>query len=345
MEDQGVISLPHPLYHLLAILTKNLLVIDYAKASTFIIALAIFLLASLNYNILKKHNSAKVSVFFSICLLLITPIQALYPVDKHLYFGYIGISVYHSPTMLLLKPLALIAFLYTLKTLNSTSKDDLPNALAYASILFICGLSKPNFLIIILPAFFLSLALTQKLKSTLKTPYIYGAFLLPILTVLTLQFLHTYFYQKLSHEPGTESHLVFLPFASMSHYSDFLVAKLFLSIAFPLSVFLFFPKAFIREKALLLSSTCLLIGLAFTYFFAESGYRMFSGNFWWSAQIGLYLIFLFSLKFLLENTKNLTTNKTKKLKFAICLLLFFAHTACGIFYYKQELLFEYAKFW
>ncbi|MNZ81776.1 hypothetical protein D3C78_1004540 [compost metagenome] len=87
------------------------------------------------------------------------------------------------------------------------------------------------------------------------------------------------------------------------------------------------------------------MGMILTYFFAESGYRMYAGNFWWSGQIGLYLAFLFSLTFLLGNMKSLTTTLLDKIKFGLCIAVFFAHTTCGIFYYRQELLFGYMQYW
>lgn len=345
MEENQKLILPHPLYHLLVILGKNILPIDYIQSSTVVIVLSIFFLAVLNYRILNRYTSIKTAILFSTCLLLVTPIQLFYFIDNHLYFGYIGISIYHSPTMLLLKPLSLIAFCYALKSATSTSKNDLPSGIAFALSLFFCGISKPNFLMIILPAFIVFLFLIRQLKPTLKHTYIYGAFFLPIITVLSLQFFQTYFFQDLSQATGNmESHIAILPFETMSYYSGFLIPKFFLSIAFPLFIFLCYPKKFIKDKAIIFSSCCFFMGIILTYFFAESGYRMYDGNFWWSGQIGLYLVFLFSLAFLFENIKELTKKSADKIKYFLCLTLFFLHTAFGVFFYRQELLFS-SKFW
>ncbi|WP_208644361.1 hypothetical protein [Pseudomonas wadenswilerensis] len=346
IEEYGKLILPHPLYHILVIFAKNLLTIDYVAASTLVILLAISLLAILNYRILATSVSMPTAILFSVCLLLVTPLQAFFVADNHLYFGYIGITVYHSPTMLLLKPLSLIVFCYALKAADRPAEGQRLHAMAFAFAVFICGISKPNFLLIILPAFVLFLLITQQLASTMQRPYIYGAFFLPTLLVLSLQFFHTYFFQGLSVGTGhEESHVLFLPFETFSHYSGFLIGKLFLSIAFPLLVLLFYPKASAKNKALILAFLCLLMGMILTYFFAESGYRMYAGNFWWSGQIGLYLAFLFSLTFLLGNMKSLTTTLLDKIKFGLCIAVFFAHTTCGIFYYRQELLFGYMQYW
>lgn len=345
MENGQKLILPHPLYHVLTILSKKALAISYPQASTLVIVLSIFFLAILNYNILKAHTSALIAVFLSVCLLVITPLQLFFAIDQHLYFGYIGISIYHSPTMLLLKPLSLLAFCYALKSVDSPQHNNLSNGLALAFALFLSGISKPNFLMIVLPAFVLFLLITHRLKSALMNKYIYLAFFLPIIALLGLQFFQTFFFQDLSQATGaTESHIVVLPFETMAHYSDFLFPKLILSIAFPLLAFLCYPRDFIQDKAVVFSCCCLLMGLVLTYFFAESGSRMHDGNFWWSGQMGLYLVFLFSVAFLVKNRHHLTIRTVDKVKYSLCLMLFFLHALFGIFFYKQELFFN-AKFW
>ncbi|OOL38149.1 hypothetical protein BOO94_08235 [Pseudomonas sp. FSL W5-0299] len=345
MDSSHTVNLPHPLYHLLVILAKHIFTIDYAQSSTVIIVLSIFFLAALNYKVLSQYTSIAAAIFLSICLLIVTPLQAFYLLDSHLYFGYIGISIYHSPTMLLLKPLSLLAFCYALKAANDQSKNGLTSGLALALSLFFCGISKPSFLMIVLPAFLTFLLITKKLKIMLSRTYIYTCFFLPIFTVLGLQFFQTFFLQDLSKMVGsTENHIVIMPLETMSHYSDFLLPKFFLSIAFPLAAFLFYPKQFIKDDANILSSCCFLMGAILTYFFAESGYRMYDGNFWWSGQIGLYLAFLFSLAFLLKNFKALTNSNTGKIKYAICFILLSLHAAFGVLFFKQELL-HTAKFW
>jgi hypothetical protein len=345
MEETKRLILPHPLYHLLVIFSKNILSIDYIKASTVVLVLSIFFLSALNFKLLSKHAPIAVSVFFSTCLLVITPIQLYYPIDHHLYFGYLGITLYHNPTMLLLKPLSVIAFCYALRAATSQSKGEMPSGVALALSLFFCGIAKPNFLIVILPAFVVFLFLIRRLKPMLSQLYTYAFFFCPIILVLGIQFFQTYFFQDLSHATGnSESHITFLPLATMSYYSSNLLPKFFLSIAFPFSILLCYPKNIIKDKSVVFASCCLMMGAILTYFFAESGYRMYAANFWWSGQIGMYLAFLFYTKFLLENFKNLTSTTTDKVKYTLCMLIFFLHTAFGVFFYKQELLFN-SKFW
>ena len=173
MESSHTLNLPHPLYHLLVIFAKNIFAINYVQSSTVVIVLSIFFLAILNYKILAEYTPLPIAALLSICLLIVTPLQLLYFTDHHLYFGYIGISIYHSPTMLLLKPLSLLVFCYGLKSANSQSKNEWPIGIALALSLFFCGISKPNFLIIVLPAFLAFLLITNRLKFMLSRTYIY----------------------------------------------------------------------------------------------------------------------------------------------------------------------------
>ncbi|VVM93742.1 hypothetical protein [Pseudomonas fluorescens] len=345
IETSHIINLPHPLYHILAILVKTALATNYIQASTIVIVASIFFLAILNYRILLSHTSPSIATAFSLSLLIITPIQLFYFTDHHLYFGYIGISIYHSPTMLLLKPLSLLVFYYTLKSSDGSSINKWPIGVALALSLFFCGISKPNFLIVVLPAFLAFLLLTGKFKLTLSRAHIYLCFFLPILTVLSLQFFQTFVLQDISKvTKDAENHIVFMPFETVSHYSSYLLPKLLLSITFPLSIFLLYPKQYIKDNEVIFALLCLFIGATFMYFFAESGGRMYHGNFWWSGQIGLYLTFLFSVSFLLKNFDTLTRTRYEKTKYAICFCIFFLHFLSGVFFYNQELFF-YSKHW
>ncbi|ROM79305.1 hypothetical protein BK654_08025 [Pseudomonas brassicacearum] len=345
MESSHTLNLPHPLYHILVIIAKKLLTIDYTQSSTVVTVIFIYFLAILNLKILASHTSLAIAIFLSTCLLIVTPIQLFYFIDHHLYFGYIGISIYHSPTMLLLKPLSLLVFCCALKSVNSQTNKAWPGGVALALSLFFCGISKPNFLIVVLPAFVAFLLITNRLKNMLSHTYIYVWFFLPILTLLSLQFLQTFILQDISKVTNdSENHITIMPFETLAHYSEFLLAKLFLSIAFPLTILLLYPKQFIKDDSIILSSCCLFVGALFMYFFAESGSRIYHGNFWWSGQIGLYLVFLFSVAFLLRNKKDLKETKQGKIKYSLCFAMFFLHAAFGVFFYKQELFFN-SKFW
>lgn len=344
IEKSHIINLPHPLYHVLVILAKSILSINYAESSTIVVVASIFFLAVLNYRILIANASPSIATILSLSLLIVTPIQLFYFIDHHLYLGYIGISIYHSPTMLLLKPLSLLVFCYALRSADGPAYE-WPIGVALALSLFFCGISKPNFLIVVLPAFLAFLFITNRLRILLSRAHIYIWFFLPILAVLGLQFFQTFILQDISKvTKDAENHIVFMPLETVSHYSEFLLPKLVLSVAFPLVTLLLYTREFAKDDRLIFSSCCLIMGSAFMYLFAESGSRIYHGNFWWSAQIGLYLTFIFSIDFLIRNYKEFTNNTPRAIKYFACFVVFFLHLGFGFFYYKQELV-NYSKFW
>jgi hypothetical protein len=79
-----------------------------------------------------------------------------------------------------------------------------------------------------------------------------------------------------------------------------LLPKLAFSVLFPVSVLLVYFREGIRSIPLMLSWTIFGFGAFYTYFVVESGPAGLDGNFTWSGQISLYVLFVMSLTFFLE---------------------------------------------
>ncbi|WP_218574940.1 hypothetical protein, partial [Pseudomonas sp. GXM4] len=73
IEKSHIINLPHPLYHVLVILAKSILSINYAESSTIVVVASIFFLAVLNYRILIANASPSIATILSLSLLIVTP--------------------------------------------------------------------------------------------------------------------------------------------------------------------------------------------------------------------------------------------------------------------------------
>jgi hypothetical protein len=118
---------------------------------------------------------------------------------------------------------------------------------------------------------------------------------LPAGLMLAWQFLITYY--------GDEgSSIRFLPFAVMEASSGYLAPKLFLSILFPLSVLISYFKQVLKDTRMALAWLVFAFGILYTYLFAETGQRFLDGNFGWSGEIALVLLFAVSTLFWLENS-------------------------------------------
>jgi hypothetical protein len=292
--------------------------------------------------LLREDGPAWLASSLTLALLLAAPIAILFSLDQHLYLGYIGTNVFHNPTILLLKPLAFASFLYALKALdrqNTCSGWDL----FFCCIVTVAGaLVKPSFTITILPALgILSLYRLKTREQTNLRLLLFG-FFLPAIIILALQYKITYSASQLQGVYNGSSSIILAPLAVMHAYSSWLSAKFILSLAFPLAIlFCFFPAAR-KDIGLQLSWLAFLFGAAFTYLLAESGPRMFHGNFTWSAQITLFILFIFSARLLIS--KDLVLIHKYRNRFYLCSAILLSHVAFGTLFYVAEYL-QTQKYW
>jgi hypothetical protein len=69
--------------------------------------------------LLTRHPLGTLLTLITVlALMVVAPLPFLTP--NQLYIGYIGVSTYHNPTTLMLKPFALLSFAFTLRALGGT---------------------------------------------------------------------------------------------------------------------------------------------------------------------------------------------------------------------------------
>lgn len=221
------------------------------------------------------------------------PITLLSKMDYLMYLGYIGITTYHSPTIILLKPFALLQFILAYKCFDSVAPLKKSQVLFAGVVSLAAAYIKPSLAICILPALgvFAIYRLTQK-KYVNLFGLIFG-FGVPSVLLLVWQFLVTYY----ANDTGS---IMFFPLGVMSTYSNYLFLKLFLSIFFPLLILAVYFKQVKLDDRMLIAWLTFGFGAFFTYFFAEGGVRIMDGNFGWSGEISLMILFIVSTLFYLE---------------------------------------------
>lgn len=244
---------------------------------------------------LRQKVNGLLAGSLSVGLLLVAPILLVDPFANLWYMvnGYIGTNVYHNPTILLLKPLAILQFYFSVDALNGRKtnwKGYLIPALCSAMAVY----TKPNFALCLLPV----ICVFGIAKLIRKQPVdwkrlLYGI-VLPSTIILVWQFLITY-------GQDSDSSIVFAPFVVMQHYSSNLLIKLILSLVFPIGVTLVFWKEATKDNRILMGWFLCAMGLIYTYFFAEEGARILSGNFIWSGEISLFILFVSCILFLSDN--------------------------------------------
>jgi hypothetical protein len=95
---------------------------------------------------------------------------------------------------------------------------------------------------------------------------------------------------------GADAGIVFAPLVVIANYADTdpasITRSLLASLAFPLAATVLWPRAAWRDAAMRLAWLGTAVGLFFSYFIAEAGSRMYDGNFLWTGQMGVFVLFV-----------------------------------------------------
>jgi hypothetical protein len=260
----------------------------------------------------------------AVSLTFVAPVMLLAFWDGSYYYGYIGLANYHNPTIHLLKPFALLSFMYASRAAAGERSKWGSIALA-AFWMILSSWIKPNYTFAILPALGLviGIRLWQRIRVDWKM-MLFG-FFLPGLLSLFFQWLIAYYYG----DPGEG--IIFAPFQVEGAYSHNLALKFFLSALFPLLILIIARRSLLKDSNLLVGWTGFLVGGAQFYLLAEGGERMLHGNFRWSGQIMLFLLFAVTARWLLK--EKILAGRMQLSEKVISYSAYLAHLAGGVAYY------------
>lgn len=318
--------LAHPLYQIsidgLIWLTRSRLDADHASillmaASQVISTLIIYLWMGMR----DFRFSEAARTLISIGLTIAAPVMLLQPLDGKFYFGYIGLVNFHNPTIIFLRPLALL-MMVLVNELFVKQKTGWLLLLATAIVTCAATLIKPSFTVAVLPCvtFFIGLDWIQK-KAVNWKPLLLGV-LIPGAFILAAQYLFTYFSAE-----GSTGQIIFSPFTVEAEASEYLVFKILLSVLFPLVLIASMRKNYFSDRANLIALFTFLIGAGQLYLLAESGNRLEHGNFRWGAQITLFILFVTCMRFFWRKPG------LKRSEIIAVVIGFTPHMAAGIIYW------------
>lgn len=324
---------PHFFYHLLVIGVHAVLPgISWTDAALVVGVTLYALLGVAIYALVRpvfSSTSVKAivsSVAITVCLMLITPITLLTWGEQNLYFGYIAIHAYHNPTQIPLKLFALLFFLYVVHIFS----DKRP-AIATIVITFLLGiasaLSKPSYAICIIPAVGLFTLYYLVRRKSIQWRLLIIGFALPLGLVLVWQF----FFHR-----SSEGGFGFDPFRVMEHYSPgTLPIKFVMSILFPAAVTLLYWRKVRDDQSLLLAWLAFAFGVGYTYLLTEPS-NWTSGNFLWSGQITLLILFIVATVCFLRQVV-LQPFRGWSWRGYVCAALFVLHVVSGLLWYSIQL--------
>jgi hypothetical protein len=255
-------------------------------------------------------------------IIIAAPLFIFANIDHKFYFGYIGFAVYHNPTIILLRPLALVLWLHTITNINN--KVNFPIILSGFFVMVLATLAKPSYSMCLVPGIGLVILWQIIRQRKVNWWFMVFGFFLPAFLILGWQYLVTF------QSEAQNTSIIFAPFKVIRWMSHKIVFKFLLSIIFPLSTSIFYIKRLIHDKAMMISWFIFGIGSFFGYFLAEGGKSIYNGNFLWSTQITLFILFFQSIIFLLNQK---TTGNYSLLARIILWTIFGAQVIFGIIYY------------
>lgn len=352
MAEGRFIGVPHFLYQGLIIFVHLLApYISFTIAGFYIVPLftyyilALVIYSYINQSIKRSQfpNNKRYAIPITFALMLVTPVSLFtYP---RLYLGYIGISMYHSATTLLAKPLSLLVFTSVIKVFEQAVNYS-KKMTFYLSVFTVLSLiAKPNYIICLIPAIFILIAYKVLKKREIYIDWrpLFLGFYGPAILVLAWQFSFTYLNRE-TLVGGGNSSIIFAPFLVMSFFSQSLLPDFLFSILFPLSVYIIYFKKAIKDLNLNLAWLTFLFSAFYVYFLAESGGgksagdRIFACNFCWSGQLALFILFVVSTGFFLkqftiEKNKICEIDLRNKVGFFVCSSTFLLHVFSGLVYF------------
>jgi hypothetical protein len=348
MEALHEIRAPHFLFHAAAIVVHGILrqivdgsgnpgnghIVDngWIVSCIFIMALTYFLSFYILYKYLIKSGiDDNLSIFLSVSLLIVAPIFILSIFDGRYYFGYLSPTIYNIPTQSLLKLMTIAVFVFS--PCLAARLVPTKNLVLMSLLVVLNGLSKPNFLIIMLPALVvLSIWRVWRRQELNFSPVLCMA--CAAILVLSWQY-----YFKFINPDGRiyESSITLTaPFEVWNHLTGFVSLKFILSVVFPLCVLLFYWESVVVEVEMQYAWLIYIFGAFFSAFVAETGMYRYAGNFIWSGEIGVFVLFVASVRFVFL----LPMNCKKCFKYRLSVLLFAMHVLCGVIYYVRSFVYQ-----
>jgi len=322
-------STPHFLYHVLVGSAYRILPVeDIFWAGAAVMTFTYIILGGLLYWLLQRSLKqsgwgwALVTALISLALLVVTPITFFTPDNQ--YLGYFTSHVYHNPTIQLMKPFSVALFFAVLPIYRAEGGVSWHWIPAYALLTAASLLSKPSFIMAFVPALGVITLVKLILRQPIRWPVLILGIVVPAIGILG--------YQSITWtNGGIELDFLRVFHEWTLHYDEnadqFLVGKLLLSVAFPLTVYLLYWRQAMRDLLFNLGWVIFAVAAVYAYLFVDLTV-IAAGDFAWSAQIGVFVLFIAAGRFLLMRLRD-----TDWIRASLALTVLSFHVIAGINWY------------
>jgi len=329
--------IPHPGFHIIVILFSWISFTSLEVSSIIVLTLCVILSFAITYfylrsSFLRNHLE---SILITWILFLVSAIFLPF-FSKNVYLGQGTPNIWHSPTFIIQKPLAILIFYLTILFFPSNNNPLTKNKILILAFLLLTSVwIKPNFAITFILSLFIYIFLSSKNKFDIKLYFQALIIVIPSIISLVLQYYFTY---KL--HGGKDSASLIIDFLAVwKHFSPNPYISFLLGIAFPLMIVFFRLNSIKKNPLFILTIVFMVIALTQMALFAEEGVRFYHWNFSWSYYIGLYFIFFITLiEYFSWINKLQKKNFIGISMFFLSSIALFLHLGSGIFYLVKILL-------
>lgn len=315
----------YPVWHLAVRLVNWLLPIGREYAGALVTAFCIGAGTLILYRFfdmeLKEQLTEKRIVILTLGVMMLTALYMPW-FNKEVYLGQSSPTIWHNPTNMAVKPIALLAFLWFLKLYTRRQRVKVSELAGFSGILLLSCFVKPSFVQGFLPGVVLFLLI--ELFWTKGESFVFSLKMAAAFVPSGIYFLIQYFSMFGS---GAERGMGISPFTVMRFDTAYPLISIMQAVAFPLFVVgIYGGKKLVRDKKLLFSFIFYVVSLLEFILLIEVT-EPESGNFEWALQLALFAFFaVTAVRFYQKEDKKPWMNYIGN-------GLLFYHMASGIYYY------------
>ena len=329
---------PEPLWHLLTYFVANVFRCRVEIAAGIVSGLLIVATYLIAFFAIRKtvpgiesHEAAGLDLVLHLTCAIFVPFF-----NKTPYLGQGSPNIWHNPTTITVRPIALLVFLLVSSIVMKAREEEFENgipvgrAILTGFLLVLSCFAKPSFVQVFYPAIFTLMVIWLILfkGKNLKLGLQLLAVCVPSLIVMILQFMIAFY----SGNKGSGG-VTIAPFVVAGARTRSMPISLLLLLAFPLLMLIL---AAIRKSVSwsdVFVWIMLLWGLVFRLLLVEKGERTYHGNFSWGFMLAAYLVWFTAVRSYLKLyfSEQMTGNK-RGVGFVLATLVLALHLLSGLYY-------------
>ncbi len=285
LQTKRVSTVTYPLFHILTSIVAIVLNSNYIISGVLVLTLlkvSVFIVCMFLDKRLCKDNSDKfdVGLLKTLGILGLSYMMSL-PLTGKLYLPQGSPNVWHNPTYIAMQPFALLMFYYSYKCIESKQLVKRNNVLLTLFSIMTC-VSKPSFIVVIVPAIFIYLIcefiITRKLY--LRKILAISLSFIPTFILLVIQYFITF-------SDSVSTGIRFGTFLNLS-LTEAIVATISV-ILFPLLYAISTRGKFTNPQLVLLAGISFIIGWIQYFFLYEK--ENSDGNFAWGYFMSIFVLY------------------------------------------------------